>query len=1739
MRSEDLIPGYDNPKEIFSYLDTHVYRARSGTSGESVIIKIKRNGAFPDNERNGIVNEAHIYGKLDHPNCPRLIECRQEKDFCAVITSDTGGKSLDHFIKENTLDILTRMRLSIEISKSLEHIHSQNILHRDINPSNIVVDPNATFAQIIDFGLAQELGEPGEDETENESILSFHGTLKYMSPEQTGRVGKTIDKRSDLYSLGITLYEFLTGVLPFKAHSDLETIHAHATVTPKPLNERSSDIPTALSSIVLKLVSKSAEQRYQSATGLRLDLEHCMEAMARNDSCEPFSPGQHDVSEQWRFPENLYGRESEFSHLVEALQASRDRPVVCRVSGSPGVGKTTVCDAFLNRAQAEDATVASGKFEQFKGEEPYTAFRSIIRKLLHELLRLDSGELEKWKARLEFLTGNNSNVLIGFIPDFRMLLDEDGQQPLTLDSESSTNRFNSLVCGFLKLFCTGPDVLVLFLDDIHWIDPASVRLLRMFFTDPELTNVMVIGAYRDNDLLDDSLVSQMVLQFEDAGVESLEINIGELASPYISALLQDTFYLQDSILDPLSEAVVARTNGNPYFSKEIIGSLCNNRVIFFDPKARHWDYDPIRMSEVSVADNVAELITARIADLPEDTRVTVNSAACIGGEFIDNVLSQVLGKDVEKTRDSIQPAIDGGVLAIVEAFDTQQTQTPGGNENQSEIRYRFTHDLVQQVFLDSLEDIQRMQTHLAIARILLGVDSQLSDFRIFETCNQYNQALDIIEDTEEIQQIVELNLQAATEARFGGALTAASHYIQTAVDLLSALEVKSPDSFAYQVLFEAAQIFHLLGNFETSENYSEQAIEHAETVYEEASVRNLDVIRHTLGGDYKEAADLGLSVLKSLGVSIQEQLPQEALEEEVAQVPELSVVTDPGFIGSMAPMQDEGLKIAMKIMANLFPPTHFVDQALNGWMAARMTNLTIKHGFSPESAKGLVNCGSLLALRGKFEEGYEFGRVAVELLEEFNLPQLKPRVYYGFLGDLMHWKQPLADAREMTDDAYLACIEFGETAYAGYLLSFARCMNETFLGESLEGFHKKVKESISYTRKSKNLHAEGVALAAHMGISNMLGETQGGQSFDTDMVTETDFIRSCEARDDYAAIALFRLLQAQNFYFLKDIKNAHSAIKSAIKLESYLTTGMPLVMVKFYEAMILLDQLEHSASQNSSKTNRNRTTTQVSKILEQLASWSDVCPENFLHLKLIVQGKLLSLEGNHIEAIGALVQATFNAEKEKFNQFTALANELLARLWMTLDNESYFRTHIAKAYDACFLWDAKLKLKSMREEFVFLSKASVRQVPRERTQSTRTRQSSSSKQEELDLAAIASLTQSISQETNFDELLKKMAKIISEVSGADKYALLMNTSRTRNLILKSYLSEDMEKHGYDLVGKSAAELYPAGVINYVSRSQETLRSSGDDIRLYSNDAYFRINNPRAIMCIPILMQGRVLGVVYLENQELDSIFTPERTETINIICTQAGVSLHNAMLFSSLEKKVQQKTRELSELNEDLGNQVASQVAEIQTLNGFERFVSPPVAKMLMTEQGRERLKSHRKEIGILFCDLREFTAYSDALEPEEATDMLNQYHAIVGKLVNEFEATIDHRAGDGLMMFINDPFDVSDPVTRLIEMAIRLRTEVMVLTDSIKHQGDKIGFGIGITFGYSTIGMVGYEGRFDYAASGTYVNLASRLCDEAKDGEILLPMKLVFGTRFENGIGEGRTVEVRGFFKALRIGCL
>ncbi len=1727
-----MITGYSIIKEIFSNLDTHILRAVSDSTGNKVIIKIKRNGAFESSKENSLHNEAKAYEFVSGENWSSLIEFREATDYCALVIEDICGDSLENFIRKDVLDFSQKLKIAIEISKSLEILHDHDLIHKDINPTNIICTNTADRVCVIDLGLAETFDRVSVQETFGSGDSTFNGTIKYMSPEQTGRIGRKIDTRSDLYSLGVTLYELFSGVLPFKTRSDLETMHAHIAIQPKSPSRFDKRIPEILSEIVLKLLNKSPGQRYQSAYGLRKDLERCIAEWKEKGRCSQFAVGKHDVSEFWQFPEKIYGRDKEIRALTVAYENTSERPRLLLLYGYSGVGKTTICKALLEYVKTEGGVIADGKYQQVRGEEPFSAIKKIIRSLIANALRFETEELNRFRARLSLIVGQSSNVLIEFIPDFKNLLDSS-EDTLELGVDETANRFNSLLAGFIKLFTKIDNKLALFLDDIQWIDPASLRFLRLLFSDVDLRNIIVVGAYRHNEVDEQHLLNQGILSFKESGIEVEKIEIGDLNQNSISQLVEDTFHLPYEERGFLQEMVINKTKGNPFFTRELIVSFCRSNLIYFNRKENKWQVDSKGISNTAVTINVADLVTKRIKDLPKDTISVISKASCIGAEYRMDVLAKISEQTLDKLNEAISAATKDGVIFKISHSDTVSRQDNASNE-EVESRMRFSHDQVQEAFSKLLDENERKEIHLKIGRLYLE-QSNLRDStnHVFDICDQLNHGLELISDVEEIGLIAELNLHAAIDAKTGGARAAAGNYIETALELIKKTNKRSRAQVEYKILLEAAQIYHSKGEFEKSEEFSEQALKSSNTLFETAVVQNIAVIRLTMQGAYQDAVDLGGEVLGSLGVNFPEHNVADALEAELAVAPSLEKIHSPEFTNSLLLMENENIEIAMKIMANLLPPTHFLDLDLNGWVAAKMVNLTINYGFAPESAKGLVNYGSLLALRGDYHSGYLFGKLAVDLIERFKLPQLIPRVHYAFLGDLAHWAEPLANSREMADEAFITCVEYGETAYAGYLLTFGRCMNEIFLGEDLEQFSNKVYESINYSRSTKNLHAESVGLATAMGISHLLGETSELDSFDIETVTEVELIRSCESREDFAAIALFRLLQAQNFYFIGQYEESRSAIKAVRKMEQYFSTGMPISMSRFYDALITLAELKD----NQNKMGRERGLRNVNLHLDQLDKWTAACPENFAHLKNIVEGEVAYVENNLLEAISYFSKSIFYAEKEKYYQFVGLANEKLALIWKELDNDAYFKHHITKAYDAYFEWNAKIKLRKMREEYKFLAKPTIRNGQKKNLEkSTRTRRSSSSKQEELDFAAISAVTHSISQEINFDELMRKLATSITEVSGADKYALLLNTGKTNQLELKSVLSKNSDGQHLFQSENESGDFYPRGIVNYVSRSQEILRVSKSEIRLYSEDEYFQRNTPGSILCIPIVLQGRVLGVIYLENRELENIFTDERMETISIICTQAGVSIHNALLFTSLEKQVGEKTKAYLDLNSDLEKRVTEQVSEIEKLNTFQRFVSPPVAKMLMTGEGRDKLKSHRKEISILFCDLRGFTAYSETVEPEEAMNMLNMYHAIVGRLVNKYEATIDHRAGDGLMIFLNDPFDVPYPIRLVVEMAIELRQDVNTFLEKLKNQGDKIGFGIGIAFGYSTIGMIGHEGRYDYAASGRYVNLSSRLCDEAKDGQILMPQKIAVSGQLEKKPTPIGDIVVKGFSQKIGI---
>jgi len=1723
-----VLTGYTVQDEIFSSLDTQVFRAIADGSGIPVVLKIKRKNLSDPQQHNALAEEARIYQLLDNQHWPRFVEYQSQPDFYGLALEAIEGKSLDSILHPKpSLQLEAKLNIAIQIAEALEYLHQAGYVHRDINPSNIIVDEHAERVQLIDLGLAVSTESLRESYAECEGEHPFSGTVAYMAPEQTGRVGKPIDARSDLYSTGATIYELFTGRRPFRTRTDLETIHAHIAIRPTAPSQINESVPVAISAVIQKLLAKSPEDRYQSAFGLRKDLERCKTDFGQDGEIKPFAVGRFDISEYWRFPEKLYGRDDDLTALVETYEKIAESPKMAVVSGYTGVGKSSLCNVFLDQARSDGVFVAEGKFDQLRGEEPFSALKLAVTQLAQAVMRLDPVLLDKWKARLSQLSGKEGYLLTDFVPELSSLLDSD-QKGSDLSSEEASSRFIVLLGRFLKIFTEGDNRLLLFLDDIQWIDPATLRFMRAFFQNDLSGACLIVGAFRSNEIDESHLFQQGIRQFQEKGVEVRVIELEELSPDAMGQMLQDTFHLDINNKILLQKLVASRAGGNPYFVKELVTSLCEANSIRFDHRLRSWSIDEEKIANREVAPNLTELVRQRVMQLPDLSRRILSIAACAGVQFRSELIYEIAGESVDACTDALLLAEERN---IVFRQKDKASVEPTSKADEKSV-YRFSHDQIQVVCYEFLSGTERQEIHLSIGRSLL-TSPHLENGGGFSyiICDQFNKGLSLVTNQPELSLTLDLNLNAAVTAKKAGALSAASKYIDIALSLLSRLEPGDLKAMEYQTWIEAARIYHAVGQPEISAQYSERAKEYADNRLEAAAVYNLDITRLTQQGRYQQAIELAIDILRSLDIELEETQFEQALEKEIELLPtELDAEILLADLSERL-MEDEQNLIAMRIMMNLFPASHAINPALNGWLAAKMVSLTLCDGFAPESPKGLVNYGSLLALRGDFESGYQFGKMAVSLTDKLHAPQLKPRVLYAFLGDLVHWKEPLINTRDMVDEAYLCCLEYGESGYAGYVLSFARCMNEVFLGEDLELFEKKAREAVMYARSTQNRQAEGVALATHMAVSHLL-KSKDSTGFDTDLITESQFLLDCESHEDYAAIALLRILQTQNYIILQRNNDAERALKAALRHGTFFSTGIPMAMLTFFEAVVRLNALQ---ADSTNKYSEEREIQKVDKCLSVLAKWSQQCPENFTHLLLFAEGCRKQFEGNDIDAISSLSQSAEYAAKQGFIQFSALAHEYLANIWRQLGNQPYLRSHINSAYEYYLLWNTRLKVKTLRHQFGFLAKpARTSRSEHGISRSTTSNQSSTSRQEELDFAAISEVTNSISQEINFDELLNKIAKSITEVSGANKYALFLKVGSSQELELRFYLFRNKVDPSKSR-SRDENLRYPQGIINYVSRTQEVVRVSEPEIQHYASDPYFKQNHPKSILCLPILLQGRLLGIMYLENSELENIFTPERLNTISIISNQAGISIHNSLQFANLEREVENKTRDYLELASNLEIKVQQQVSEIETLNGFKRFVSPPVAKMLASEQGKELLKSHRKEIAILFCDLRGFTAYSESVEPEEAVDMLNQYHAAVGRLVNKYNATIDHRAGDGLMIFLNDPYDTPEPIKAIVEFAIELRENVNNLLTSFKNMGDKIGFGIGIAYGYSTIGMVGFDGRFDYAASGRYVNLASRLCDIAEDGQIVVSNKVALSDQILVNTEPDREVLIKGFHSPIQ----
>ncbi len=1520
------IPGYQILARIYESANSLVYRGRRQEDNQPVIVKVLKQEYPTEEQVQRYQQEYDIIRQLNLDEIVRAYDLQQYQNQWVMILEDFGGESLRILMESQELTLVGFLTLAIKIIKNLGSIHAKNIIHKDINPANIVLNPVTGQVKIIDFTIATTVND-GITPTKKSAL---EGTFAYISPEQTGRINSFIDYRTDFYSLGVTLYELLTKTLPFDATDPMELIHCHLAKEPIPPHAKKPEIPEIISDIILKLLAKSPEDRYQSAWGLQADLEHCLTQIQKTGKIGRFKLGREDISDRFKIPEKLYGRDQDIADLIAAFKRVSDgAKEMILVAGYSGIGKSALIREIYQPIVQLGGYFISGKFDQFQRGTPYSAVVSAFSQLVSLLLSQSEESLEKWRSKIISALGNNAQIIIDVIPEIEFIIGPQPAVPVLKPAEAQ-NRFNLVFQNFIHVFCSKDHPLTIFLDDLQWADSASLKLIKLMMSDDRTKYLCFIGAYRDNEVngTHPLMMTIDMLRHEQAIVSRYYLS--PLNLEQITQFIADTLHKPAEFVESLAELVLRKTQGNPFFVAEFLKTLYQENLLKFQPFYSNsqggWQWNIREIDAVGITDNVVELMIQKLQKLPEDTQQVLRLGACLGNQFDLNTISLIHGKEAVGTFRDLWPAIKEDLIQPIS--DLQFTQEQLFNFPLLVLNYQFLHDRVQQAAYALIDDSQKKSVHLQIGRMFLmntPVEYRLD--RAFELVDHLNVGRELITEGEEKIELAALNLDAAKKAKDATAYQAAKDYLTAGVELLPENSWGDRYDLTFALYKNLAEIEYLTGNFAASEKYINQTLAQAKSVTEKAEVYNLLVVQYSLQAKYQKAVDAGIAALKMLGVELPQENFPEAIAAEFAAAKQQwenraisSIIHDPEMA---CPEQ----KIALKVLTNLGAPAYLTNLQLWTIIFVRGVNISLTYGSSPESCLCLTNYGIMLvSVFGDYQSAYQFGQLAMRLIDKWNARDLKCKAAAGLANSVLYWFHHIKESNFMNHEAYQAALECGDLEYAGYALHNTAC-NAFFQGKNLNQLLAEVPRYLELTKKTQNQLSTDLLLGLDLCLWNLTKLTPEFLGFATNEINEADYIAACQGHQNLYAVCIYYIRKLQILYLYGELDAAFDCAKAIEPLLPYVQGLLPMADYTFYAAMTWV-----SLYGTFSKDERSEYWEKLQAALANLKLWQDNCAENFQHKYLLLQAEMHRVNGNFMEAIAAYDSAIKSARENEFIQNQALANELAAKFWLDRGYKKYAQSHLVEAYYGYQRWGAKRKVEQLEQTYPQLPSLTQVDNPFSPLVTTATFASGSRGSGILDLASVIKAYQAISSEIVLDKLLANLMKILIENAGAQKGCLVLpfpaeESEGSQGSQAKfAIAAESAIADTGAIVEKSAAslaqmrrisdEILPIAVINYVdrTRSDVVLSNAVKDGR-FTTDNYINERQIKSLLCTPIINGGKLLGILYLENNLTSGAFTPDRLEVLRLLSSQAAISLENALLYASVEQKVRERTQELNEKN--------------------------------------------------------------------------------------------------------------------------------------------------------------------------------------------------------------------------------
>lgn len=1640
-----MIRNIDHANTIHYGSDFLIIRSAANDNGVKTCLKII-NEEFPSPELlQQLDQEFEVCSKAKGKSIRKAFRKEKQDEHAAIVLEYVDGKDLTHFFSEKDLGFDKQLKIAVTLASALYDLQKENIFHGQLHPSNIIIENNTRQPYFIDFGHATIGNSFGAlHEYSKEKHIEV---LKYIAPEQTGRINRPIDNRADLYSFGVILYRLFTGTLPFDNDEPLELVYAHVAKTPMEPKRLNKDIPQPVSDIIMTLLSKNAEDRYQSAFGVKADLEKCLSKYLADYHIPEFRLAAQDFSGKLLLQGKLYGREKETAYLNNLFNSSiKGNKTTLFLSGYSGSGKSALIESLHKPVSNSKGHFIRGKFDQISSGTPYSTFVQAFNELIQMLLSSDDANRFRWRKKIMDTMGGSVKILTEFIPAIEELTGKLPDIP-ALKGIEAQNRFNYEFTRFIKTIADKEHPLVVFVDDLQWADASSLSLIKIIAENRDIEYVMLIGAYRKNEVHESHPLIKKINDLREDNVPFEEMELDDLSFDEVHQLVEGALGVQMNHTSFLSEIIYNKTKGNAFYTWQFLKSIYDERLLWFDFDKHHWQWNAELIMQMNVSGNVVDLMTDYVKKLPAEILTLLETASTVGNRFQKKVLAAVKEIDERKLQAHLNTAVSDGLLISL------------GDE------YKFAHDRVQQAIYSLIPEKEKATIHLLNGKRLHAYyNTGEQQERIFEIVNQWNLGSSLLHEKSERSFLASLNLQAGRKAMASTAYPQALPYFEKGISVLDESAWYDQYDFLSELTVSAAEAAYLSGEYDSVDKHVQSMIRSSRSLIDSVKAYEIEIKKLIAQNKLIEAIRLGLQILAKLGIKLPMNPGNLAVFKDLLLTRWLLRNKTPGYYSSLPIMEDEQRKAAMRIMSEISSASYFAIPNLVPLLVFKMVKMTVKYGLSIKSPFSFAAYGFILSAHLKqVKKGSHMGEIAVQLARRIDADVVMGSLIATSNLFLDHGQKPMAELTNDLEKAFRLSIEYGDNEFASYA-AHNYAYHLFFAGAPLDNLAKKTAAfDLQIEKFRQDLTLKRLRLF-RQAIDNLINETERpdilkGDIYDESILEIGDVTKENEVY--FQNLYLLKLYLALVFNETGDAKKyLHHAERFGATVIG--TSLEPLFY--FLRSLTIADPSVNT-------TVNNGILGQVKKDIRQLKRFEKLAPQYNRHRTLLLQAEYYYLKGEMESAKIHYDKALAAATENGMINDVAFCWERAAQFFLNTKQDLLADFYLQNAYRTYKRWGAAAKAMQMEKRYTHLS--SGKPIVWHRTASP---DSGETRTASLDIETVLKASSAISGEIVLSKLLRKMMQLISENAGAQTGYLIMEKKGERCIEAEKRDEDETVKVMQSLpVHRSG--LLAESILNYVYLTKETvILDDAVKSHLFGNDDFIQQHQCKSILCIPLMNMGRVQAVIYLSNDLTYGVFTKDRIALIEVLASQMAISIENAIFYNELENKVEERTNELY---------IEKKKSDDLLLN-----ILPEVVAQELKQTGRTTPRSYEVAT-VMFTDFENFTLKSERLSPEELVSIIDSYFKRFDEIISRHNIEKIKTIGDAYLCVSGLP-DTKD------HNAVNVINAAMEIVDVIREQqlSNDSGFfdiRIGIHTGPLVAGVVG-DKKFAYDIWGDTVNTAARM---------------------------------------------